>query len=92
MQELDLYSKDYCPYCHRAKELLNIKGAQYNVIDVTDNHSLEAAMRKRSGQKTVPQIFIGDRHIGGCSDLFALDEQGELDLLLAGLTDSVDAK
>jgi glutaredoxin 3 len=92
MQEIDLYSKDYCSYCHRAKELLNIKGVAYNVIDVTYDSNLEAEMRQRSGQRTVPQIFIGNRHIGGCSELFVLDELGELDLLLAGSTDLVAAK
>jgi len=92
MQEIDLYSKDYCQYCHRAKELLNIKGVSYNVIDVTHDSKLEAEMRLRSGRNTVPQIFIGNRHIGGCSDLFAMDEQGELDLLLVGWTDSVCAE
>lgn len=92
MYEIDLYSKDYCPYCHRAKELLTIKGVQYNHIDVTHNSDLEAEMQQRSGRRTVPQIFIGARHIGGCSDLFALDEQGELDLLLAGATTLARAK
>ncbi|HEY5674744.1 MAG TPA: glutaredoxin 3 [Malonomonas sp.] len=92
MQAIDLYSKNYCQYCHRAKELLNIKGVNYNLIDVTTDSTLEAEMHQRSGRKTVPQIFIGGRHIGGCSDLFAMDEQGELDLLLAETTDSVCVK
>jgi glutaredoxin 3 len=92
MGKIDLYSKDYCLYCHRAKELLNIKGIRYNEIDVTCDSNLEAEMRRRSGQRTVPQIFIGTRHIGGCSELFALDERGELDPLLARLIDPVHAK
>lgn len=83
MRNIDLYSKDYCPYCHRAKELLSIKGVQYNEIDVTHDNALEVEMRQRSGQRTVPQVFIGQQHIGGCSDLFTLDERGELDPLLA---------
>ena len=92
MQKIDLYSKNYCLYCHRAKELFNIKGVQYNEIDVTYDSNLEAEMRQRSGQRTVPQVFIGNRHIGGCSELFVLDEQGELDPLLAYFPDSALAK
>ncbi len=92
MQEIDLYSKDYCQYCQRAKEMLNIKGVRYNVIDVTYDSNLEAEMWRRSGRKTVPQIFIGKRHIGGCSELFTLDEQGELDQLLAGCSESACVK
>ena len=86
MQDIDVYSKDYCPYCHRAVELLNIKGVSFNLIDVTSNSSRETEMQQRSGRRTVPQIFIGDRHIGGCDDLFALDERGELDHLLAAVS------
>ena len=82
MQEIHLYSKSYCLYCHRAIELLNIKGVSYKIIDVTDNRDLELEMQQRSGRSTVPQIFIGTRHIGGCDDLFALDEQEQLDPLL----------
>lgn len=86
MQNIVIYSKDYCSYCRRAKELLNIKGVQYTEIDVTYDRQLEVEMQQRSGQRTVPQIFIGDRHIGGCSELFGLDEAGELDPLLTLLS------
>lgn len=86
MQNIVIYSKDYCSYCRRAKELLNIKGVQYSEIDVTYDRQLEVEMQQRSDQRTVPQIFIGDRHIGGCSDLFSLDEAGELDPLLTLLS------
>ncbi len=86
MQELHIYSKDYCPYCHRAKKLLSIKGVPYTDYDVTSNSILEAEMQRRSGHRTVPQIFIGSQHIGGCDDLFALDENGQLDSLLELLT------
>ena len=86
MQNIVIYSKDYCSYCRRAKELLNIKGVQYTEIDVTSDRQLEVEMQQRSGQRTVPQIFIGDRHIGGCSELFGLDEAGELDPLLTLLS------
>lgn len=83
MLEIHIYTKNYCAYCYRAKELLNIKGVPFTEYDVTDNPELEAEMRQRSNRTTVPQIFIGERHIGGCDDLFALDEKGELDPLLA---------
>ena len=82
MLKIDLYSKDYCLWCQRAKELLNIKGVSFNEIDVTGDSEREQEMRQRSGRRTVPQLFIGDQHIGGCSDLFAMDEQGTLDPLL----------
>ncbi|WP_020674640.1 glutaredoxin 3 [Geopsychrobacter electrodiphilus] len=82
MNQTEIYTKDYCPYCHRAKELLSIKGIPFIEHDVTKNSALETQMRQRTGQQTVPQIFIGTRHIGGCDDLFALDEQGKLDPLL----------
>jgi glutaredoxin 3 len=86
IQMIHIYSKSYCPYCRRAIELLKIKGVDYTVIDVTEDAELEEEMRHRSGRFTVPQIFIGRRHIGGCDDLFALDEQGGLDPLLAQLS------
>lgn len=82
MQDILIYSKSYCPFCQRAIALLDIKGADYKIIDVTDDKSLEQEMQQRSGRNTVPQIFIGPRLIGGCDDLFALDEQGALDPLL----------
>jgi glutaredoxin 3 len=83
MKEIHIYSKSYCPFCRRAIELLNIKGISFNTIDVTDNYNLEEEMRLRSGQSTVPQIFIGPQYIGGCDELFTLDELGQLDTLLA---------
>ena len=86
MQHIEIYSKSYCPFCQRAIALLNIKGASYKIIDVTEDKQRELEMQKRSGRSTVPQIFIGHRLIGGCDDLFALDEQGQLDPLLAQQT------
>ncbi|SHJ23402.1 glutaredoxin 3 [Malonomonas rubra DSM 5091] len=86
MQEIVIYSKDYCPYCHRAIALLDIKGASYKVIDVTHDKEREQEMRQRTGRTSVPQIFIGEKAIGGCDDLFALDEQGKLDPLLLQLS------
>lgn len=85
MQHIEIYSKSYCPFCQRAIALLNIKGTNYKIIDVTEDKQRELEMQKRSGRSTVPQIFIGSRLIGGCDDLFALDEQGKLDPLLARL-------
>ncbi len=82
MHQAEIYTKDYCPYCHRAKELLSIKGVSYIEYDVTKDSELEKLMRQRAGRHTVPQIFIENNHIGGCNDLFALDEQGGLNSLL----------
>lgn len=82
MGHTEIYTKSYCPYCHRAKELLSIKGISFIEHDVTADARLEEQMRERAGRHTVPQIFIDDRHIGGCDDLFALDEQGGLDPIL----------
>ena len=83
---ITLYSKDYCPYCKRAKALLTAKGFTYTDYDIVDNPQLTAEMIERSGgRRTVPQIFIGDVHVGGASDLFDLDDAGKLDPLLASL-------
>ena len=77
-----LYTKDYCPYCKAAKALLAVKGVTFTDIEITDNDVLMAEMVKKSGRYTVPQIFIGDTHVGGGSDLAALEAAGELDSLL----------
>ena len=82
MGEILIYTKDYCGYCARAKALLTAKGAAYTEIDVTHDAALQAEMMERSGRRTVPQIFIDGRHIGGFDDLAALDAAGELDGLL----------
>ena len=88
---ITLYSKDYCPYCKRAKALLTAKGFTYTDHDIVDSPELTAEMIARSGgRRTVPQIFIGDIHVGGASDLFDLEDAGKLDALLATLK-SVDA-
>jgi len=80
-----IYTKDYCPHCVKAKQLLTIKKQDFDEIDVThDAALLDEMLRKSGGRKTVPQIFINDRHIGGCDDLYALNDKGELDKLLAG--------
>jgi glutaredoxin 3 len=82
MPEITVYATGWCPYCARARALLDHKGAQYQVID-TDDAARRAEMIERSGRRTVPQIFIGDTHVGGCDDLYALDAAGDLDPLLA---------
>lgn len=83
MAAIDIYTKFLCPYCSRAKALLERKGASFNEIDVTmDSAGFAAMMNRAEGRRTVPQIFIDGRHIGGCDDLMALDARGELDALL----------
>jgi glutaredoxin 3 len=79
-----IYTASLCPYCHMAKQLLAEKQVAFEEIDVTGQRELRAAMRdKAGGVDTVPQIWIGDRHVGGCTDLYALDRAGQLDPLLA---------
>ena len=82
MKAVEIYTKSYCPYCQRAKELLRIKGVNFTEYDITQDAVKEAEMRQRSGRQTVPEIFIGGVLVGGCSDLFDQDETGELDRLL----------
>jgi glutaredoxin 3 len=83
MPKIEIYTTRTCPYCHKAKRLLNAKKAEFAEIDVTMNQSLRAQMKVRAkGSNTVPQIFINDQHIGGCDDLYELDEDGGLDPLL----------
>ncbi|KUO58343.1 MAG: glutaredoxin [Alphaproteobacteria bacterium BRH_c36] len=80
-----IYTTMFCPFCHRAKHLLNKKAVRYKEIDVTLRPVERLAMReKASGRNTVPQIFIGQIHVGGCDDLFALERDGRLDGLLKG--------
>ena len=84
--EITIYSKDYCPYCRHAKALLNSKGVSFTEYEVSEGPARFAEMLQRSnGGRTVPQIFIGELHVGGATDMFALDEAGKLDPLL-GLT------
>ena len=77
-----VYLTDWCPFCTRATGLLESKGAKFEVIDVDERPEARAEMMARSGRRTVPQIFIGDTHVGGCDDLYALDAAGGLDPLL----------
>jgi glutaredoxin 3 len=84
MATIDIYTIRYCPYCHDAKELLSRKGVQFHEIDASGNRDIRDEMIQRSnGRSTFPQIFIGETHIGGCDDLYALNEAGRLDPLLA---------
>lgn len=83
MAKIEIYSSDRCPYCVKAKVLLDKKNAQYEEINVTDDEQARKdLLAKANGMRTVPQIFIDDKHIGGCDDLYALDQKGELDPLL----------
>ncbi len=83
MVDVTVYYKSWCPYCRMAFGLLDRKGVNYNKIDVKSELGLEAEMiRRAAGGSTVPQIFIGNRHVGGCDDLHALDDDGKLDELL----------
>ena len=84
MKPVVIYTTNYCPYCIRAKMLLTQKGASFEEIDVTNNAALRDEMtEKAQGRKTVPQIFIGETHVGGCDDLYALENEGKLNDLLA---------
>jgi len=85
MAKVTIYTRMFCPYCSRAVSLLKGKGAEINEIDAGMNAALREEMVQRSGGgRTFPQIFVGDRHIGGCDDMVALDRAGKLDPLLAG--------
>jgi glutaredoxin 3 len=79
-----IYSKATCPYCAAAKDLLRQKGIAFEEIDILGKPDMRQQMIQRAdGGTTVPQVFIGERHVGGCDDLYALDRRGELDKLLA---------
>ena len=82
-QPITIYTTRSCPYCHAAKDLLRRKGAVFSEIDVTGDPEGRGRMTAQAaGRTTVPQIFIGEEHVGGCDDLFALDAAGRLDPLL----------
>lgn len=83
MADIVIYTTQFCPFCVRAKHLLSSKEAPFNEIKVDNNPQLRAEMTHKSGRRTVPQIWIGEKHIGGCDDLFALERTGKLDALLA---------
>ena len=79
-----MYVSDWCPYCQRAKSLLTQKQIVFNEVNVEDDVKFREEMMARSNRRTVPQIFIGDKHVGGCDELYALDRSGELDRLIQG--------
>ncbi|MHB2169443.1 glutaredoxin 3 [Alsobacter sp. R-9] len=83
MPDVTIYTKAWCPYCHAAKALLTQKGVRFTEIDVADPSEQAAMAQRAGGRRTVPQIFIGATHVGGCDDLHALDAAGKLDTLLA---------
>jgi glutaredoxin 3 len=83
MASIEIYTTPTCPYCHAAKALLAEKGADYTEITVLDPELREAMTQRANGRRTVPQIFIGETHVGGYDDMAALDRAGGLDPLLA---------
>jgi len=84
MTNITLYTKSTCGFCHRAKQLLKAKKKNFREIDILENPDQRQVMIDRSnGGLTVPQIFIGDQHIGGCDELYALERAGKLDALLS---------
>lgn len=84
MKPVEIYTTPICPYCHAAKRLLAKKGVPFTEIDVSRDPALREAMIQRAnGRRTVPQIFVGPTHVGGCDDLHELDAAGKLDPLLA---------
>lgn len=84
MADVTIYTTMMCPYCHRAKHLLKEKGVAFREIDVGMDPDLRREMMSRAGgSHTVPQIFIGDMHVGGCDELYALEGRGALDAALA---------
>ena len=82
MSQVTIYTKPYCPFCIRALDLLDKKGVAYTEIEAAFDPEKRQEMMRRTGRATFPQIFVGDRHIGGCDDMMALDRAGQLDSLL----------
>jgi glutaredoxin 3 len=84
MKEVEIYTSPLCGFCHAAKRLLASKGVSFHEIDVWKSPDRKPEMIQRAnGGRTVPQIFIGDTHVGGCDDLYALEREGKLDALLS---------
>jgi glutaredoxin 3 len=83
MPAITIYTKSWCPYCSAAKKLLSEKGVDFTEIDIEKKPEARAEMiQKAKGRSTVPQIFIGEKHVGGCDDLYDLDDRGQLEPLL----------
>jgi glutaredoxin 3 len=83
MKKIVIYTTSVCPYCVRAKALLDRKGFNYEEIDAENLDIRNEMIKKSGGARSVPQIFIDDQHIGGCDDLHALDKEGKLDKIMA---------
>ena len=83
MTAVTIYTKSWCPYCSAAKDLLMRKNVSFTELEITGKADLRDEMIRRSGRATVPQIFIGEAHVGGCDDLYALEQRGALDTMLA---------
>lgn len=84
MAKVEIYSWSHCPFCNRAKRLLESKGIEYTDYDITgDEDARDKMVERTGGPRSVPQIFIDGKHVGGCDDIHALDDKGELDKLLA---------
>lgn len=83
MKKVEIYTTKFCPYCVRAKMLLSQKQVDFIELAVDKTVNLKQKMISRSGRRTVPQIFIAGKHIGGCDELYALERQGQLDTLLS---------
>ena len=88
MSAVTIYTTSWCPYCRAAKDLLTNKGVAFEEIDVERTPGARSEMVARSGRTSVPQIFAGERHLGGCDDLYALDGAGKLDALLTAGAES----
>lgn len=83
MSKITIYTKAWCPYCDAAKDLLRKKNAEFEEISVDGDRERQQAMSARAGGRTtVPQIFVGEHHVGGCDDLYGLEQAGQLDALL----------
>jgi glutaredoxin 3 len=83
MAKVELFTTPWCPYCHAAKSLLERKGVPYEERDASDPEVRAAMIQRAHGRRTVPQVFIGDRHLGGYDDVAALERRGQLDALLS---------
>lgn len=83
MNEVIIYSSAYCPFCMRALRLLDSKQVPYKLISVDGKPAVRRAMVQKAGRTSVPQIWVGKSHVGGCDDLYALERTGKLDLLIA---------
>lgn len=82
MARVEMYVKAFCPYCYRAEKLLESKGVEYETYELNSSDLRQEMIERANGRTTVPQIFIDDRHVGGCDDLYALDREGKLEQLL----------